>query len=378
MDTNITINKPSGNEVYKLISAYKNNNEDFLIVDSKLKDANQNTIVFVSKINGSNLEVIEGEEWKNTMGTLISIVKGQASVEYIKPELQYAASENVGHLLALKDEHIEIVKKSYDVKEKEVSFDAEPKVEEPIADIQVQPEVQPEIQQDIKEPESIEKPIAGDPIVVEEPVVPAEPIIQNNLEAAINNVDMSNLNPLNNIEDVKPEEPVISEPIIIDNAPLAPESVIAENTPVVEDVTNIQPVMENPVDIQPVITENPNVISQESSVLSEEPSNIFATPAQEDKKDVQPVAEGTMFVDIDKALNDFKEALYAKEAELNKREAELNRRESVIKEKEENIDAKLVVANQAFENAQALNQNNMNAVPIVEEPGMSLNLNKIA
>lgn len=77
MPNEIKIKKPSGEETYKVLCAFNNEGNSYVILDSKLKDANQNTITFVSKVNGTNLEYIDGEEWDRVKKDLISIVKGE-------------------------------------------------------------------------------------------------------------------------------------------------------------------------------------------------------------------------------------------------------------------------------------------------------------
>lgn len=73
----IKVNRPSGEDEFKVITAFELNGNSYVVLDSKQKDANQNTIVYISRINGDNLEdITDDNEWANIKSTLISIVKG--------------------------------------------------------------------------------------------------------------------------------------------------------------------------------------------------------------------------------------------------------------------------------------------------------------
>ena len=117
----IKLTKPTGEESYKVLSAFKANGMDFVVLDSKLKDqGNGNTITFISQIEGDELKVVEGENWNIVRNALITIVKGMDSdyehkvpFEFINVASEYKAEENVGHTLGLKDAHVESISSQY-------------------------------------------------------------------------------------------------------------------------------------------------------------------------------------------------------------------------------------------------------------------------
>ena len=113
MEKNIKITRPAGEDTYKVLCAFKNGENSYVILDSKLKDANGNTITFVCRENGNNLEFIDGDEWNQVKTVLINIVKGNTDIVYVDVKDSYQASDNIGHTIALKDTHISALTNNY-------------------------------------------------------------------------------------------------------------------------------------------------------------------------------------------------------------------------------------------------------------------------
>ena len=120
MEEMIKVIKPTGEDTYKILSAFKANEMDFVVLDSKLKDPNGNTITYIAQIDGNQLKYIEGETWDLVRNALITIVKGidsdykhKVPFTFINVANEYEASENVGHTLGLKDVHVSSINSQY-------------------------------------------------------------------------------------------------------------------------------------------------------------------------------------------------------------------------------------------------------------------------
>lgn len=79
----ITLNKPTGPETYKVICSFRDEESgySYVVLDSNRKDANQNTITYIYRMNGNDFEYIEDDEWNKVKQNLISIVKGEANYD---------------------------------------------------------------------------------------------------------------------------------------------------------------------------------------------------------------------------------------------------------------------------------------------------------
>lgn len=79
----VTINKPTGEETYKVLCAFQDeeSGNKYLVLDSGKKDSNQNVITYIYKIVDENLEYVEDDEWVSVKKNLISIVKGEVNYD---------------------------------------------------------------------------------------------------------------------------------------------------------------------------------------------------------------------------------------------------------------------------------------------------------
>lgn len=373
IDKNIKIIKPSGEAEYKVITAFN----DLLILDSKQKDANANTIVFVCKINNDILEVVEGQEWDLAKQNLIGVVKQTVNVNYIELQSQYTASENIGHPLALTDSHIKVLSDSYSIVKEEVV------VEQP----SIEPQV--EISNVNENMVASEEPVA----MTEEQIVPVQdinsfptiesapeaqaPVAQENI-VIVEDPETEEVNAMNMLENQQIMENSISTPEV---APVTFEQPMVEPQAEVQNVVNpfdFQPVIEDPIDLitpAPIAMEQTSLEPQvdvQSAVnpfdyqpVNQETSSVdlteiapveFEQPAQEVDASIEndTIAElKALIVDLSNKIVSLEQRIMTQD-QLQQKQDSLSVREQNILEKEANIDAKLVVANKAFENSQAI------------------------
>lgn len=281
MEKNIKISRPSGEDDYKVLCAFKDDGNSYIILDSKLKDSNGNTVTFVCRDNNGSLEYIDGDEWKKVTSQLINIVKGNSGIEFVNVSNEYKASENIGHPIALKDAHILALTNNYkDLANSETN--------------ELTNEISNELNTNIEE--------------IKEPEIKQEDNLNNAIDKA-NETDIQmpaidgNLNNSNEIVN----DNVIMQPTI-------ESSIISEPT-VNTVVENTSPVIENgpTIEEQPPINIEPQVVIQDNNIAEKDMS------VEEIRNKINALCD-------------------------------------LLIEKEKMIDAKLQVANIAYNNAQNINQ----------------------
>lgn len=346
MEKNIKITRPSGEDSYKVLCAFKNGENSYLVIDSKLKDANENTITFVCKENGNNLESIDGEEWEQAKTGLINIVKGNEGVSYVDTKDDYVASDNIGHPIALTDAHISVLVNSYKLPEPVV-------VNEPIKE---------EINEELNTP-------VVEEIAVEQPVIPQDNL-QNAIEAA-NNIEVPTEEPIAIVEDnnlqipeneqnLTVEQPSI-EPVAFEQQPniennITPDLVQPSEeipVPIIPEINEVQPIEQS--NVEPVI--EPQPVIQEPIINMETPI-VENTPVVEETPIIQPQISEQPDFDNNLSVEDL--SIEEIRNKINSLCDLLIEKEKKINEKEQMIDAKLEVANIAYQNAQNVNQMNNN------------------
>ena len=298
MDKTIKITTPSGVNEFKLMTAFKKDDTSYVVVDSGKKDVNNGlTIVLVSELLDGKLVEFDDSKWsEKARPALISAVKGEG-VEYIAVADEYEASENIGHPISLQDAHIAALTNGYVV---EAAAQEAPVVE----NVEVQTVEETPV---VEEAPTVEEPVADIPIETTEAPVVEE---GNSLESSINNVDMTG--PID-VAQIAAEANTV-EPVVdiatpaVEEAPVMEQPEITE-APVIEEAPTIeeQPVMETPI----VETNNETTISDDLNEIDEIKNNIIALCDR-------------------------------------------------LKEKQQMIDAKLQVANKAYENAQNVMNNESN------------------
>ena len=304
-EKNIKILKPSGESEYKLLVSFEYNNSQYIVIDSKEKDSNMNTIVYISKVNGKELEnVVEESEWQSVRNALISVVKQEDGVVLKTVEnSEYNASENIGHPLALHEKHLIKINESYS------KFNEQVMENESIN----QPEVTPI--QEVAEPQ-VE--ISSDVI---QPIVEEQPMVEQTMSPIVDIVE--------------------PQPVVDINIPV--QEVAEPQVEISSDV--IQPIVEE----QPIV-EQKNYSANENAVVPEDVEQLVNVIKENCNK-------------LEQRLNSWKEELVKKEQELNEKEERLNKQEVEIselrKQTNENYEtakAQLEVANIAFENSKKINQ----------------------
>ena len=281
MEKNIKISRPSGEDDYKVLCAFKDDGNSYIILDSKLKDSNGNTVTFVCRDNNGSLEYIDGDEWKKITSQLINIVKGNSGIEFVNVSNEYKASENIGHPIALKDAHILALTNNYkDLANSETN--------------ELTNEISNELNTNIEE--------------IKEPEIKQEDNLNNAIDKA-NETDIQmpaidgNLNNSNEI---------VNDNVIMQ--PTTESSIISEPT-VNTVVENTSPVIENgpTIEEQPPINIEPQVVIQDNNIAEKDMS------VEEIRNKINALCD-------------------------------------LLIEKEKMIDAKLQVANIAYNNAQNINQ----------------------
>lgn len=298
----IKVNRPSGTEKYKVLHAFEKDGNKYIVIDSKLKDSNQLTITFISKINGSNLEYMEGKEWDDFVKQeLIPVVKGVSDSICFEPQEEYQAGEQFGHPLALKDAHVSALITNYQLPVENNFEEVQPivetkenlQVENQINEIPIIEESQVALQPEVSIEENYnnesQEILPSDPVMAISPepeinnISPIEQsVVDNNLNKAIENVNMAG--------EVFPfQEPIISDqPLVTDD--VQPEVQIVNTT--VSDSVEIN----------------------EFDLLQNNVVKIFEKLKTKEKQ-----------------LND-------KENELKEKEEQLNKKESELKEKVEQLE----------------------------------------
>lgn len=281
MEKNIKISRPSGVDDYKVLCAFKNDGNSYIILDSKLKDSNGNTVTFVCRDNNGSLEYIDGDEWKKVTSQLINIVKGNSGIEFVNVSNEYKASENIGHPIALKDAHILTLTNNYknlaNSETNELTNEINNELNTNIEEIK-----EPEIKQEDNLNNAIDKANETD---IQMPVIDGN--LNNSNEIVNDNVIMQ----------PTIESSIISEPTV--NTVVENTSPVIENGPTIEEQT-------------PINTE-PQVVIQDNNIAEKDMS-------------------------IEEIRN------------------KINALCDLLIEKEKMIDAKLQVANIAYNNAQNINQ----------------------
>lgn len=281
MEKNIKISRPSGVDDYKVLCAFKNDGNSYIILDSKLKDSNGNTVTFVCRDNNGSLEYIDGDEWKKVTSQLINIVKGNSGIEFVNVSNEYKASENIGHPIALKDAHILALTNNYkNLANSETN--------------ELTNEINNELNTNIEE--------------IKEPEIKQE----DNLNNAID----------------KANETDIQMPVIDGN--------LNNSNEIVNDNVIMQPTIESSIISEPTVN---TVVENTSPVIENRPTIEEQTPINTEP---QVVIQDNNIAEKDMSIEEIR----------NK----INALCDLLIEKEKMIDAKLQVANIAYNNAQNINQ----------------------
>lgn len=355
MEKNIKITRPAGEDTYKVLCAFKNGENSYVILDSKLKDANGNTITFVCRENGNNLEFIDGDEWNQVKTGLINIVKGNTDIIYVDVKDSYQASDNIGHTIALKDTHISALTNNYKLPEvvaaeESMKNEITEELKTPVEELQ---------EQDVT---SKQDNLANAIDAANDPTIQI-PVIDQNMNAEAQNSLESTVQLENNNEqiDIVPQVGVQQEnPNPVPAAPTIENS--QEQAPIVEENKSFeQPAIEPNIPVEPVVEVVP--INDNMNAQTPKVSPIIENPVIENG----PVVENQTPVNIEPQISMPTSDLNQSDMSVEEIRSKINalcdlliEKEKQINEKEQMIDAKLQVANIAYNNAQNVNQMNNN------------------
>ena len=355
MEKNIKITRPAGEDTYKVLCAFKNGENSYVILDSKLKDANGNTITFVCRENGNNLEFIDGDEWNQVKTGLINIVKGNTDIVYVDVKDSYQASDNIGHTIALKDTHISALTNNYKLPEvvaaeESMKNEITEELKTPVEELQ---------EQDVT---SKQDNLANAIDAANDPTIQI-PVIDQNMNAEAQNSLESTVQLENNNEqiDIVPQVEVQQEnPNPVPASPTIENS--QEQTPIVEENKSFeQPAIEPNIPVEPVVEVAP--INDNMNVQTPKVGPIIENPVIENG----PVVENQTPVNIEPQISMQTSDLNQSDMSVEEIRSKINalcdlliEKEKQINEKEQMIDAKLQVANIAYNNAQNVNQMNNN------------------
>lgn len=355
MEKNIKITRPAGEDTYKVLCAFKNGENSYVILDSKLKDANGNTITFVCRENGNNLEFIDGDEWNQVKTVLINIVKGNTDIVYVDVKDSYQASDNIGHTIALKDTHISALTNNYKLPEvvaaeESMKNEITEELKTPVEELQ---------EQDVT---SKQDNLANAIDAANDPTIQI-PVIDQNMNAEAQNSLESTVQLENNNEqiDIVPQVEVQQEnPNPVPASPTIENS--QEQAPIVEENKSFeQPAIEPNIPVEPVVEVAP--INDNMNVQTPKVGPIIENPVIENG----PVVENQTPVNIEPQISMPTSDLNQSDMSVEEIRSKINalcdlliEKEKQINEKEQMIDAKLQVANIAYNNAQNVNQMNNN------------------
>ncbi len=222
--TKINITKPTGtSESLSLLSAFKVEENTYLVFDSEKISSTGLPIIYLSKLTTKLENITEETEWTSVKNYLKGIISG-TNFLYIKPEENYPGDEVFYRALTLPASSFDLIKSRYEVKESapsniptittesasvepnqpapdNVVMPSVPPVNTPNNEINVAPPVEP------APSEIIPPTIMGSEIPTPEPltnVAPTTPIIPKN--EAESNITTSEVKPLSNVQDsITPE-----------------------------------------------------------------------------------------------------------------------------------------------------------------------------
>ena len=305
--------------------------------------------------NGNNLEFIDGDEWNQVKAGLINIVKGNADIVYVDVKDSYQASDNIGHTIALKDAHISALTNNYKLPEvvaaeESMKNEISEELQTPVEEIQ---------EQDVaSKQDNLTNAIdaANDPTI-------QIPVIDQNMNSEVQNSLEKPVQPENNNEqiDIVPQVEVQQEnPSVVPVVPTIENS--QEQTPIVEENNSfVQPAIEPNILAQPVVEVAP--VNDNMNMQTPEVSPIIENHVIENGPTVENQTPVNMEPQVNMPTSDLNQSDMSVEEIRSKINALcdlLIEKEKQINEKEQMIDAKLQVANIAYNNAQNVNQMNNN------------------
>lgn len=306
----VNITKPTGSiENLNVISAFKADNNIYVVLDSEKMGSMGLPIIYVSKYTTKLEKINDANEWQNVKNYLKGIISG-TNFEYVKIGDNLSADEAYYTPLTLPSASFDAIKTRYVVTEMDSST---------TATVTSAPTTQ-------TAPDSVA------------PVMPNTTTPSN---ATVN------VTPVTGAE-TQPASPAEESVMnLIDNAYKTPAATPTQEVPPAPAVAPTQ---------APSITPQSSPASMTKAVEQpkEEPKNVSVTPSMSfdnDKETFLKACENMFDALISKYQKELT-ALEEKEQELAKKEAEINARLASANEHLKNAEAKETVANIAHDNAQ--------------------------
>lgn len=291
----INITKPTSVEAFNLVSAFLENGNTYVILDSEKMGSMGLPIIYISKYTDKLEKISDEMEWQSVKNYLKGIISG-TSFHYVKIPEAVNADEVYYTPLTLPQASFDMIKSRYVVTESGgESIVLEPTSNVEVANSQSEPiiDTMPQETPNVPIVENVVQPIAETPVVPNNDVIPQ----------------------------VAPVAPVMPEVVAESNMSSTIDMV--NNSPVVEPTTNEIPVNPSVDAITPNVTSN-----LEGAFLKDKETFL-------------------------KACENMFDALVAK---YEKQLKDVERREQEVLKKEQEIDSKLKNANEHLANAEAREQ----------------------
>ena len=331
----LNITKPTGNvDSLNLISAFKVENNTYVVLDSEKMGSMGLPIIYISKYTTKLEKINNDTEWQSVKNYLKGIISG-TNFEYVKIGDNLTADEAYYTPLTLPQNSFDAIKNRYIVEENTNTSEA------PNVTLQA-PEVAPVM------PSAS---TVSNATVNVSPVTPAqvEPAVEPQQESVMNLIDEAyRVNPL--------ATPTLNQ------APVTPAPVMPQSVPQASQVTP-PPVAASPVvNPAPLRTDAPAGTSKTSTQPAASSTKMPTINFDNDKETFLKACENMFDALVSKYQKELT-ALEQKEQELKQKEIEINAKLKDASEHLANAEAKETVANIAHDNAKKVMELN-NFMPV--------------
>lgn len=322
----VNITKPTGNiESLNLLSAFKVENNTYIVLDSEKMGSMGLPIIYVSKYTSKLEKINDANEWQSVKNYLKGIISG-TNFEYVKINDNVTADEAYYTPLTLPQSSFDAIKNRY-VVEEQTSIN-----EVPTSTPQV-----PEVAPVMPNPNT-----ASNTTVNVTPVTPSASVVpqQDSVMNLIDNAYKESPVPVTPVMPAQDPSPTNATPnVVTNNIPVTPEvkaSPASEPTPISPSIPNSPVVEPKPTPSEPIN----NMVESISNTMNFDNDKETFLKACENMFDA-------LISKYQKELN----ALDAKEKELERKEAEINAKLKDANEHLANAEAREQVANIAHDNA---------------------------
>ena len=343
--TKINITTPTGVESLSLLSAFKVDDNKYVVFDSEKTSSMGLPLIYVSKFTTKLEQIIDKAEWEKVKSYLKGIING-TSFEYIKLEENLTSNEVYYTPLTLPSTNaFDAIKNGYVL----------PSPSAQNIDVPTPPSITPEVAPPVE-------------------VKPVEPAIPNIVPPAPSMPEAPQITPPLNI----PTPPVVNENVIpttpiMHEAPAISNEVV-NRTPVVPEVPSA-PIVEP---ITPEPPKVPNVVPSIQEVPQEEVKPLDNDMFKTDKETFLKACEN-MFDALASKYQKELENLQKREMEIKRQETEIANKMASASEHLANAEAREQVANIAHDNAQKImdinnlmpNMNNTTTIPSSFNPSVN-------